>query len=543
MPVGLYAAANGLYLGTVNTVLSNTSLTLTSSGLANVSGITFQYGYGSYGFAKNTGAGLFNTLSDILSVGNYNLGTIASLSGINPGSNYNANPFVLIRDNLIAGYDRRYFTIDIANSVGTFNVGDTLQQQLGLTGVSFSLGTATGTTSNGTITANSATNVVTGVNTTFVANIAPGFSVYGANTLLGTVSAIANNTSLTLTSNSAANVVSSTIQFSYGSTFANGEAIYQPSTYAYGTISSISGSTYTITNVINTFSNTSAIYGLATKFTANINSTISTLSVPVSVFQKGKVISANNTSLYVQRILFNTAFVPGVAITDSNTSASANIVSVNQNPNSPLMGNNGVVYANVTTSTGIATSVQVYSSGYGYDQTTKTWIANVAYNINDKVLYNGKYYVAIQNVPYTTSSPDISTSYWSQYSDLTLYGVTNTNAQLLQGNALIQKQGVGAGYWTDNRGKLNSDKYIHDNKYYQEYSYEIRSSKSLDRYTEILKKLVHVSGTELFGNVVTGSSISTSASAPGTSVYLSNYPPLIDFQYANNSGLAVIIPL
>jgi hypothetical protein len=543
VPVGLYAAANGLYLGTVNTVLSNTSLNLTSAGLANVSSINFQYGYGSYGFPKNTVAGLYNTLSDVLSVGNFTLGSIASLSGINPGSNYNANPFVLVRDNLIAGYNRRYFTLSVNNSTGVFNTGDTLQQQLGLAGISFSLGTIAGTTSNGTITANTATNVVTGVSTTFAANIASGYSVYGANVLLGTVATVANNTSLTLTSNSAANVVGSSIQFSYGSTFANGEAIYQPATNAYGTIAGITGSTYTITNVINTFSNTSAVYGLATKFTANITSTISTLSVPVSVFQKGKIISANSTTLYVQRTLFNTAFSPGIAITDSNTSASATIVSVNQDQNSPLMGNNGTVYANVTTSTGIATAVQVYTSGYGYDQTTTTWIPNVAYNANDKVIYKGNYYIALQPVPYTTSSPDISTSYWSQYSDLTLYGVTNSGAQVIQGNALVQRQGVGAGYWTDNRGKLNSDKYIHDNKYYQEYSYEIRSSKSLDRYSDVLKKLVHVAGTQLFGNVVTGSSISIGASAPGASVYRSNYPPLIDFQFANNSGYAVIIPL
>ena len=265
--------------------------------------------------------------------------------------------------------------------------------------------------------------------------------------------------------------------------------------------------------------------------------------MPVSVFQKGQVVSANSSTIYVQRLLFNTSFIPGVPITDSNTAATANIVSVNQDPNSPAMGNNAVVYANVTTSTGIATAVQVYTSGYGYSQTTKTWIPNIAYNQGDQVLYSGKYYVAVQSVPYTTTSPDVSPSYWSQYSDLTLYSVTNSSAQLIQGNALIQRQGVGAGYWTDNRGKLNSDKYIHDNQYYQEFSYEVRSSKSLDRYSDILKKLVHVSGTQLFGNVVTGSTITGTATAPGASVYRSNYPPLIDFQFSNNSGYAVIIPL
>ncbi len=50
-------------------------------------------------------------------------------------------------------------------------------------------------------------------------------------------------------------------------------------------------------------------------------------------------------------------------------------------------------------------------------------------------------------------------------------------------------------------GFLSSDKYLQDNYYYQEFSYEIRSTKSLNQYEKILKSLTHPIGTKLFGKV------------------------------------------
>jgi hypothetical protein len=55
---------------------------------------------------------------------------------------------------------------------------------------------------------------------------------------------------------------------------------------------------------------------------------------------------------------------------------------------------------------------------------------------------------------------------------------------------------------------LNSEKKIHDNKYYQEYSYDVLSGLSLNRYEQILKKVFHVAGTRMFGSVVKASTIS-----------------------------------
>jgi hypothetical protein len=73
---------------------------------------------------------------------------------------------------------------------------------------------------------------------------------------------------------------------------------------------------------------------------------------------------------------------------------------------------------------------------------------------------------------------------------------------------------MGLGYWENNQGKLNSDKYIHDNYYYQEYSYEIQSRLSIDKYSDILKQVAHIAGTKLFGKVIfsTESEVTVTAS-------------------------------
>ena len=59
--------------------------------------------------------------------------------------------------------------------------------------------------------------------------------------------------------------------------------------------------------------------------------------------------------------------------------------------------------------------------------------------------------------------------------------------------------GRGRGYWSTTRGFLNSDKYIQDSYYYQDYSYEIRVAKTLDKYKDIIYDTFHISGAELFG--------------------------------------------
>ena len=84
---------------------------------------------------------------------------------------------------------------------------------------------------------------------------------------------------------------------------------------------------------------------------------------------------------------------------------------------------------------------------------------------------------------------------------ITLTNVANTSA-FIDGNVILGAVGVEPGYWLNDQGKLSSDKYIHDNLYYQEFSYEIQFTKSLDKYVDILNQVVHPVGNKIFGKPV-----------------------------------------
>jgi len=55
------------------------------------------------------------------------------------------------------------------------------------------------------------------------------------------------------------------------------------------------------------------------------------------------------------------------------------------------------------------------------------------------------------------------------------------------------------GRYFDENGFIGYSKKIIDSNFYQDYSYSLRSSKQLNEYGEIVKKLLHPIGTKLFG--------------------------------------------
>ena len=55
------------------------------------------------------------------------------------------------------------------------------------------------------------------------------------------------------------------------------------------------------------------------------------------------------------------------------------------------------------------------------------------------------------------------------------------------------------GFWANDDGKLSSNKVLQDNFYYQDFSYEILTSVSSSKWKEIIEKLSHPAGFELFG--------------------------------------------
>lgn len=126
--------------------------------------------------------------------------------------------------------------------------------------------------------------------------------------------------------------------------------------------------------------------------------------------------------------------------------------------NGAIWGKNAQVFGNVVIGTNLVETVKIKNSGFGYHT-----------NLEDIELYN------------TTKA--------------------NTS-QLTRGSIILGGVGIKEGFWSSTKGFLDSNKFIQDSYYYQEYSYQILSSKSLDKYLKVLKDVFHPVGNEVFGKAL-----------------------------------------
>lgn len=105
------------------------------------------------------------------------------------------------------------------------------------------------------------------------------------------------------------------------------------------------------------------------------------------------------------------------------------------------------------------------------------------------------------DIPNSIKIKDSGFGHNLQGENITLYNTAN-NSAFIDGNVVLGAIGVSPGFYENNKGKVSDSMYIHDNLYYQEYSYEIQFSKSLDKYVDILNKVMHPVGNKVFGKPV-----------------------------------------
>ena len=190
-----------------------------------------------------------------------------------------------------------------------------------------------------------------------------------------------------------------------------------------------------------------------------------TLKNATSVFTTGEIVTqdngatgiirfANLTNASVKRIEFNNNFDDTLALTGESSGSVANISLIEIDKNVLQIGLNAFIQANVQTGNGSVSSMNVYDSGFGF--------------LND------------ENATFTSN-------------DGTRSGTVRIN---------LGKQGFSEGFYKNRKGFLSDGKKLFDGEYYQEYSYEIRSSVTSDKYADMLKKVLHVAGTKAFYNVV-----------------------------------------
>lgn len=183
--------------------------------------------------------------------------------------------------------------------------------------------------------------------------------------------------------------------------------------------------------------------------------TVGEIITQANTSARGLVISANSTQINLRNLSFDEDFEitsTGGKITGADSSAVADINTISYDDFAEYMGDNAVINNFVVESDGTINTVAVVTSGLGY-------------------------------------SPGES---------VTLV----KDGKSVSGTAIVQNQGLDAGYWKTRTSHINSEKKLQDNNYYQEYSYDIKTDANLNEYRDIVLDLVHLAGTKLFTTVV-----------------------------------------
>lgn len=222
--------------------------------------------------------------------------------------------------------------------------------------------------------------------------------------------------------------------------------------------------------VSSVFSNTTGNYIRVTGNNAPLvnNSIIFSYTVPtanglvssVSLFEivstaKAIVKSSNSSQMLAKRITFENTWLPNEPLIGEVSGAEADVIGVTEDITELYpIGLNADITANVVTSDGEVTALQVIDSGFAYSN------AEIVDFVSEDNLRSG------------------------------------TAKMVLDGH------GIGIGYYRSSKGFLSDDIYVHDGDYYQEYSYEILSKISVDRYSDMFKKVMHMAGTKFFGSAL-----------------------------------------
>lgn len=81
---------------------------------------------------------------------------------------------------------------------------------------------------------------------------------------------------------------------------------------------------------------------------------------------------------------------------------------------------------------------------------------------------------------------------------VTMTGISPINNTAITGVGYVLQQGRDAGRWVTNNSNLNEDKYIQDSRYYQEYSYEVRTKVPEIEYRNVILSTMHPTGTAFY---------------------------------------------
>ncbi len=338
----------------------------------------FDFGYG---FPKDQDGDFTTILDKVLTRISGNVGTISSLSDINPGNNYNFDPFVSVYTPGIAKYNRKDIIVNLSNmseDQGTYRgfiIGETINQTVtfqsqvltasgGFT-LTFNNGASSASASNSQITDLIGTSVIQTVNSTV--------------TTLGDITS-GNSTSVTVRN---LRVRTEDAQNNF---------------------------TFDVSN--NTpFTEDAIAFGDPGQGDANISAVAATVTglgtVSQSEVAKGQVYKFNNNNdgtgdVGISRLSFSVGFNDTGTLAGASSGAGGTIESLYEDTATRPIGDNANVIADARAANGIVTAVEVVDSGFGYQHSANLTLRST--NTENIIVVSG-----IANV----STTGIGPGYWA----------------------------------------------------------------------------------------------------------------------------------
>ena len=350
----------------------------TSGGSSGVLTANVDFGYG---FPKNPQLGFEAVLNDVFTRFSGNIGTITSLTDINPGNNYNFDPFVSVYTKGIAKFDRKDVVVNLTG-MNTGAGGDPIDFVIG-------------ETVNQTVT--SAGQTLT-VNTITVQNTSSSSNTTTGNTLNFPV-----GSSIVQVKNSTVNAIGD-IFFSNSTvlgikngrtkqTFANGLVTFTINTQPF-TSDSINAISIASANSLNSETNV-------------FTTVASNGSISDSAVSKGQVYKFTNNGdgtgdVGLRRLTFSLGFNDSGSISGATSGAGGTIDSIYEDSNTNPIGDNAVINADAKSANGIITAVDVIDSGIAYQHGANLTLRHTG---NSNIVVSGT-----ANVTTTGVSPGIHAS-------------------------------------------------------------------------------------------------------------------------------------
>ena len=155
-----------------------------------------------------------------------------------------------------------------------------------------------------------------------------------------------------------------------------------------------------------------------------------------------------------------------------------------------ILGNNCVVVAN--TAPGTITKITISDPGANFNKSGIATITNTSKGVASTTdIYTGSRVSGAANTKYTIRQKTYDSTGTAKPSGFIVF----------------------PGRYVDTKGFLSWNNKLQDNYYYQEFSYVLRLTETVDKYKDIVKSLLHPAGTIMFGDYIVNSKITLNPTA------------------------------